>query len=195
MRVRAEKSIAVALEGSNGRTAPSFSASRTIERPSGVWSKQLEPSATMANSFTVRPDTGRNSSAKRLPIVIVPVLSRMRVLTSPQASTARPDVAITLNWATRSIPAIPIALSKPPMVVGISATSRATSITTEGPSSRKSATGESVTTLIRNTWVSTASNTVRAISFGVLVRSAPSTRAIMRSMKPLPGSEEMRSVS
>jgi len=36
---------------------------------------------------------GMNSSAKRLPNVIVPVLSNTKVLTSPQASTARPEVA------------------------------------------------------------------------------------------------------
>ena len=136
-----------------------------------------------------------NSSARRLPRVMVPVLSSTRVLMSPQASTARPEVAITLNWATRSIPAIPMALSSPPMVVGIRATNRATRVTTEGTWPRKAATGGRVTTAIRNTWVSTASSTVSAISLGVLLRSAPSTRAIMRSMKPLPGSALMRRVS
>ena len=95
-----------------------------MERPSGVSSKMLAARATVATSARVCPFTGINSSAKRLPSVIVPVLSRTNVLISPQASTARPDVAITLNWATRSMPAIPIALNKPPIVVGIRATNR-----------------------------------------------------------------------
>ena len=37
-----------------------------------------------------------NSTACRLPIVIVPVLSSSSTSTSPAASTARPDMAITL---------------------------------------------------------------------------------------------------
>ena len=41
------------------------------------------------------------------------------VSTSPQASTALPDMAITLNRVTRSMPAMPMAESSPPMVVGI----------------------------------------------------------------------------
>ena len=47
------------------------------------------------------------------------------VSTSPQASTALPDMAITLNRVTRSIPAMPMADSSPPMVVGIRQTIRA----------------------------------------------------------------------
>ena len=50
--------------------------------------------------------------------MIVPVLSRIIVSTSPQASTALPDMAMTLKRVTRSIPAIPMAESRPPMVVG-----------------------------------------------------------------------------
>ena len=68
---------------------------------------------------------GIKASAKRFPKVIVPVLSKTKVFISPQTSTACPEVAMMLNWATLSIPAIPIALSKLPMVVGISATKRA----------------------------------------------------------------------
>ncbi len=62
-------------------------------------------------------------------MVIVPVLSSSRVFTSPAASTARPDMASTLRCTSRSMPAMPIADSSAPMVVGISATSRATSVT------------------------------------------------------------------
>ena len=54
----------------------------------------------------------------RLPSVIVPVLSSSSTSTSPAASTARPLMAMTLRCSTRSMPAMPMALSKPPMVVG-----------------------------------------------------------------------------
>ena len=49
---------------------------------------------------------------------------------SPAASTARPDIAITLAWIIRSMPAIPIAERSPPMVVGMRHTSKATSTVT-----------------------------------------------------------------
>ncbi|SLH56622.1 Uncharacterised protein [Mycobacteroides abscessus subsp. abscessus] len=48
---------------------------------------------------------------------------------SPAASTARPDVASTLRRTSRSIPAMPIAESSAPMVVGIRQTSSAISST------------------------------------------------------------------
>ena len=73
------------------------------------------------------PSTGRNSTACRLPRVMVPVLSSSSTSTSPAASTARPDMAMTLRWISRSMPAMPMAGSRPPMVVGIRQTSRATS--------------------------------------------------------------------
>ena len=69
-------------------------------------------------------------SAWRLPSVIVPVLSSSSTSTSPAASTARPDMAITLAWIMRSMPAMPMADSSPPMVVGIRQTSSATSTVT-----------------------------------------------------------------
>ena len=71
------------------------------------------------------PSTGTNSDAWRLPSVIVPVLSSSSTSTSPEASTARPDIASTLRCTSRSMPAIPIAESSAPIVVGISATSSA----------------------------------------------------------------------
>src|SRR5208282_2996726 len=73
---------------------------------------------------------GINSAAWRLPSVIVPVLSSSNVFTSPAASTARPDMASTLCCTRRSMPAIPIAESRPPMVVGIRQTSSETSTNT-----------------------------------------------------------------
>ena len=68
-----------------------------------------------------------NSAACRLPRVMVPVLSSSSVLTSPAASTARPDIASTLCCTRRSIPAMPMADSSAPIVVGIRHTSSATS--------------------------------------------------------------------
>ena len=76
------------------------------------------------------PGAGMNAVAWRLPSVIVPVLSSSSTSTSPAASTARPDVAITLAWIIRSMPAMPIADSRPPIVVGIRHTSSATSTVT-----------------------------------------------------------------
>ena len=62
--------------------------------------------------------------------MIVPVLSSSSTSTSPAASTARPDMAITFAWIMRSMPAMPMADSSPPIVVGIRQTSRATSTVT-----------------------------------------------------------------
>ena len=74
-----------------------------------------------------RPSAGTKRDARRLPYVIVPVLSSSRVLTSPAASTARPDIARTLTRTSRSMPAMPIALSSAPIVVGMRQTSSAIS--------------------------------------------------------------------
>ncbi len=100
-------------------------ASTTIERPSGVSSASEASCATSASSDSGTPGIGTNSDARRLPIVIVPVLSSSSTSTSPEASTARPDSASTLRRTSRSMPAIPIARSSAPIVVGISATSSA----------------------------------------------------------------------
>ena len=64
-----------------------------------------------------------NSLAWRLPRVIVPVLSSRSTSTSPAASTALPLIASTLCCTIRSMPAMPMALSSPPIVVGIRQTS------------------------------------------------------------------------
>ena len=86
------------------------------------------------------------------------------------------------------MPAMPMADSSAPMVVGISATSSAISVVVEAAVSANSANGRSDTTITRNTAVIAASRMFRAISLGVFWRSAPSTRAIIRSRKLLPGS-------
>ena len=105
-------------------------ANSTIDLPSGVSSLSEASAAASASSRSVTPGSGKNSSAMRLPKVIVPVLSSSSVSTSPEASTARPDFAITFALTSRSMPAMPIAESSPPIVVGIRVTSSATRKTT-----------------------------------------------------------------
>ena len=106
-------------------------ASTTIERPSGVSSASDAYCAASARSDSSTPGIGTNAAAWRLPSVIVPVLSSSSTSTSPDASTARPDSASTLRRTSRSMPAMPIALSSAPIVVGISETSSAIRIVIE----------------------------------------------------------------
>ena len=133
MRVWAENGMNLALSSlmSRPRMAYFSLASTTMERPSGVSSASEASWAASARSCSVTPRTGLNSVACRLPSVIVPVLSSRSVSTSPAASTARPDMASTLKRTRRSMPAMPIADSSAPMVVGISVTNSATSTTME----------------------------------------------------------------
>ena len=124
---------------------------------------------------------------------MVPVLSSSSTSTSPAASTARPEVAITLAPSMRLMPATPIADSRPPMVVGIRHTSSATStvIVTGAPvpatSTEYIENGSNVAVTTRKMIVSVTSRIVSAISFGVLRRCAPSTIEIIRSRKVSPG--------
>ena len=99
--------------------------------PSGVSSPSEASIAASARCGVVTVATGYSADACRLPWVIVPVLSSSRTSQSPAASTARPDVAITLACIIRPMPATPIADSNPPMVVGIRQTSSATSTVIE----------------------------------------------------------------
>ena len=163
-------------------------ASTTMERPSGVSSASEAICATSASSASETPGIGMNSLASRLPIVIVPVLSSSSTSTSPEASTARPDSASTLRRTSRSMPAIPIADSSAPIVVGISATSREISVVSEIDVSANSPNGRSVATTMMKIRVRLASRMLSAISLGVLRRSAPSTSEIMRSRNEWPGS-------
>ena len=124
--------LVVAVNGTNSCSPSSRSrrlnrsfASTTIERPSGVSSASEASCATSASSRSSTPGAGMNSAAWRLPSVIVPVLSSRSTSTSPDASTARPDIASTFRCTSRSMPAMPIAESSAPIVVGISATSSA----------------------------------------------------------------------
>ena len=119
MRVWAEKGMNFMPSIRRARN-PNFSLARTtIERPSGVSSESEESCAPSARSPGRTSGAGWNSVACRLPSVIVPVLSSSSTLTSPAASTALPDIARTLCCRTRSMPAMPMAESSPPIVVGI----------------------------------------------------------------------------
>ncbi len=99
----------------------------TMLLPSGVSSPSEASSVASASCCGETPDTGWSADAWRLPWVIVPVLSSSSTSQSPAASTARPDVAITLARIIRPMPATPIADSSPPIVVGMRHTSSATS--------------------------------------------------------------------
>jgi len=96
---------------------------------------------------------------------------------------------------TRSMPAMPIADSNPPIVVGMRHTSSATYTAIVGASPAPaaltlySAYGTSVATANRKMIVRPAIRMFSAISFGVFWRSAPSTSAIMRSRNVSPGFE------
>ncbi len=133
IRVCAVNGTKVAPNGAMSRPRMPYCsfASTTMERPSGVSSDREDSCAASASSCSLTPDTGMNSAAWRLPSVIVPVLSSSSVSTSPAASTARPDLARTLNRISRSMPAMPMADSSAPMVVGMSVTNSATRMTTD----------------------------------------------------------------
>ena len=148
--------------------------------------------AASRNCVLETPATVWNSVAWRSPWVIVPVLSSSRMSMSPAISTALPDLAMTFASSARFMPAMPIAGNRPPMVVGIRQTSSATRVTTEILAPTKAAIYGSATTTTRKASVIADSSTVRASSFGVFRREAPSTRAIMRSRKLWPGSLEIR---
>ena len=135
-----------------------------------------------------------NAVAWRLPSVIVPVLSSSSTSTSPAASTARPDIAMTFAWIMRSMPAMPIADS--------SAADRGRDQADEqrhqhGDRDRRALAGRArrcrartaaaSRVASRKMIVSAASRMSSAISFGVFCRLAPSTSAIIRSRKVSPG--------
>ena len=71
-------------------------ASTTTLRPSGVSSAREDSCAASASSSGAVPSTGMKACACRLPRVMVPVLSSIRMSTSPAASMARPLMASTL---------------------------------------------------------------------------------------------------
>ena len=94
-------------------------ASTVMLRPSGVSSASDESCAPSASCCSVTPGAAKKAEAWRLPRVFVPVLCLSSTSTSPAASTARPEVAMTLACIIRLMPATPIAESSAPIVVGI----------------------------------------------------------------------------
>ena len=80
MRVYAENGMKFASCSATSRPRRLYFclASTTIERPSGVSSARLESCAASASSLSLTPSTGMNSTACRLPRVMVPVLSRSK---------------------------------------------------------------------------------------------------------------------
>ena len=105
----------------------------TMLFPSGVWSAADASAASRATSSTEWEPTGMNLVAWRLPMVIVPVLSRSTTSMSPANSTALPLLAIMLFCRARSIPAMPMAASNAPIVVGIRQTNSAINVGTSVP--------------------------------------------------------------
>ena len=102
-------------------------------------------------------------------------------------------MAMTLRWIKRSIPAIPIAESKPPIVVGIRQTSNATrtvmviGVPCPAASTLYSENGRSVMHTIKKMIVKAGQQDIQCDFIGCFLRFAPSTRSIMRSRKPSPG--------
>ncbi len=84
------------------------------------------------------------------------------------------------------MPAMPIALSRAPIVVGIRQTSSETRTIPVWGAPLKIASGCSVTTASMKMIVRLASRMLSAISLGVFCRAAPSTSAIIRSRKVSP---------
>jgi len=96
-----------------------------------VWQGMPQTLGAYVDATTLEGAKQTIAVASRLPKVTVPVLSSSNVSTSPAASTARPDIDKTLNRTNRSMPAMPMAESNAPIVVGISVTNNATRMTTE----------------------------------------------------------------
>ncbi len=195
IRVRAVNSTNCAWASSpcaGARRPYFFLACTTMERPSGVSSASDDSWAASARCSSSTPGSGMKASASRLPRVMVPVLSSSSVFTSPAASTARPDMASTLRCTRRSMPAMPMAERSAPIVVGISVTRSATSTVVGCAASAYEAIDCRLTTTSTNTMVSAASRMLRAISFGVFCRDAPSTREIIRSRKECPARDVTR---
>ena len=141
------------------------------------------------------PGTAMNSVACRLPSVIVPVLSSSSMSTSPAASTARPDMASTLKRTSRSMPAMPMADSSAPMVVGIKVDEQRDQDDDRDGAAGVAAKLGIVTVAKTKMIVMPASRMLSAISFGVFCRTAPSTSAIMRSRKVEPWLAVIRTLS
>ena len=166
----------------------SIPASSMIDFPSGVSSDMELSTSDFVKCFSSIPGAAKKLVAFLLPIVMVPVLSSNNTSISPAVSTALPLLVITFALKALSIPAIPMALNKPPIVVGIRQTNRDTNAAMVIGVFEYSLKGRSVTQTNTNTRVKPASKIVKAISLGVFCLLAPSTKAIILSRKLSPGS-------
>ncbi len=135
--------------------------------------------AASARSSFFSPSAGMNSVAILLPRVMVPVLSISTTSTSPDASTALPLRAMTLWERSLSMPAMPMAGRRPPMVVGIRQTSSATRTGTVMTRPMYPAKASRVTTTTMKRPVSPMSSISSACSLGVFWRLALSTIPII----------------
>ena len=88
---RCAEALRAWTSGTSLRPARRLSGLRASRRPARRAARLRRPHARLT------PGTEMTSVANRLPKVMVPVLSSSRVSTSPAASTARPDMASTLN--------------------------------------------------------------------------------------------------
>src|SRR5471030_2691934 len=93
-----------------------------MDFPSGVSSASEASTQAVISSSGATPAAGQNWVALRLPMVMVPVLSNNKTSKSPAVSTALPDLVITFARNALSMPAIPMADNRPPIVVGIKQT-------------------------------------------------------------------------
>ncbi len=142
---------------------------------------------SVASSCTLTPAAGMNSVACRSPRVMVPVLSSSSTSTSPAASTARPLMASTFFCTSRSMPAMPMALSSPPMVVGIRQTSSATRTVMENEMPGIKAEEFQGHDHDKEDDRERRKENGQGDFIGCFLPLAPSTRLIMRSRKLSPG--------
>jgi len=163
-------------------------------RPSGVSSDKDDSWPASASSSGVTPSAATTSTARRLPSVMVPVLSRRTTSISPAVSTAFPLLAMI--WRPRPAPSRrcrspPGAHDRRRNEADEERNQGGTSVpdSSNVPDAQVAAhvgsafhaMDQSGITTIRNTSVKAESVKVSAISFGVRCRAAPSTRAIIRS--------------
>ncbi len=194
---RRRSSVVCAVNGTNSACSVDMSCSRipyclastTIERPSGVSSASEDSCADFGQlglgHAGHRDELRREAVADRDRAGLV---EQQHVHVAGGLHGAAGEREHVAAHRAGPCPAIPIADSSAPIVVGISATSSAISVVSEMAVPANRPNGRSVATTITKISVSAASRMFSAISLGVLRRSAPSTSAIMRSRNEWPGS-------
>ncbi len=123
---------------------------------------------------------------------MVPVLSNNKISTSPAASIARPLIAITFSLFKRLIPAIPIDETNAPIVVGAKQTSKAMIVVNAKAEPLPTSSlenfvkGSNVAETTKKIIVNIIKIICNPISFGVFLRSVPSTIEIILSKNDSP---------